>query len=350
MILISSTLESDPTVLGVTRLLEQRGCEVVVLTPSVLEQPSGLIIAGGDGGPAECILHLPGGVIDLREVRSAWLWRGWCPDPLLEPYHRLAGRPADWRFYNNEWAAFHKGLSLLLGQLGVFCVNPPPWNVAFEEKCCQLALAAEAGLSVPPTLFTARLSPARAFARTHGDVIVYKPFRSHVVELEPSDDERTHIGRLLTNRVRAEDLVESDELVPTPGIFQPYIPKQVELRIVVVGRRLFTCAIHSQSSERSRDDWRRYDVENTPHVCHQLPEPVAASLLRLVDRMGLVFGSADMIVTPAGEHVFLEINPNGQFDFVVRLTGMPVYEHLAAMLAEGSVDYSVEEVAACGSP
>src|SRR5262245_54119509 len=320
MILISSTLDSDPTVRNVARILERRGADVVLLTPAVLEEPSALTITGGRRH-ADCVLRIADRSIDLRDVRSAWLWRGWCPDPLLEPYHRLTGRPADWRFYNGEWAAFHKGMSLLLSQLGVFCVNPPPWNVAFEEKCCQLALAAQCGLKVPPTLYTARLPVAREFADAHGGDIVYKPFRSFITEREPGPGESARIARLLTNRVATADLVEWEGLVPTPGIFQPYVPKQMELRTTIVGRRLFTCAIHSQKSERSREDWRRYDIDNTPYTRHELPDEVAASLRHLMDRMGLVFGSADLIVTPEGEHVFLEVNPNGQFDFVAQLTG-----------------------------
>lgn len=349
MILISAAFDHDPSARTVLQLLEQRGADVVMLTPAVLQEPSSLTISGARHGRADCVLRVGDRTIDLRDVRSAWLWRGWRPDPLVERFHPLAGRPAEWRFYNGEWALFHKGLCMLLSQLGAFCVNPPPWNVAFEEKCAQLAMAADAGLAIPTTLYTARPSTARALADAHGGSIVYKPFRAFVVEREVVDGQPTRVAKLLTNRIAAADLVETDDLLPTPGIFQPYVSKDVELRIAVVGRRLFACAIHSQLSERSREDWRRYDIENTPYVPYELPADVAGALLRLMERMGLVFGSADMIVTPEGEHVFLEVNPNGQFDFMARLAGLPVYEHLAAMLAAATPDYAIEEVATCGS-
>ena len=32
-----------------------------------------------------------------------------------------------------------------------------------------------------------------------------------------------------------------------------------------------------------------------------------------MDRLGLVFGCLDLVVTPEGEHVFLEVNEMGQF-------------------------------------
>jgi ATP-binding cassette subfamily B protein len=47
-----------------------------------------------------------------------------------------------------------------------------------------------------------------------------------------------------------------------------------------------------------------------------LPDDVAAALLRLLDLSGLQYGAADFIVTPAGDHVFLECNPAGEFSWL----------------------------------
>jgi hypothetical protein len=46
---------------------------------------------------------------------------------------------------------------------------------------------------------------------------------------------------------------------------------------------------------------------------YQLPEEIELKILRFMRRMGLVFGSLDMIVTPEGEYIFLEVNEQGQF-------------------------------------
>src|SRR5207249_2847770 len=128
---------------------------------------------------------------------------------------------------------------------------------------------------------------AREFAETNAGSIVYKPFRPYLHVAEPSDDGPVSVERLLTNRVRIDDLVEPAGFVPTPSIFQSYVPKRVELRVVVVGRRLFACAIHSQQSARSRDDWRRYDFDNTPYEPYDLPAEVGSKICRLMDRLGL---------------------------------------------------------------
>src|SRR5262249_9215666 len=154
-------------------------------------------------------------------------------------------RKAEWDFFEREWIAFYKGFSLLLAQHDVFCVNPVPLNTAFEEKCAQLFLAADVGLPIPPTLYTTRLAVAREFSASHGNDLIYKPFRPYLHVPVPRDDRPVIVEKLLTNRIRAADLVEGENYIPTPSIFQPYVPKQFELRVVVVGRRLFACAIHS---------------------------------------------------------------------------------------------------------
>jgi glutathione synthase/RimK-type ligase-like ATP-grasp enzyme len=344
MILILTQFADDVTVERVCQLVRLHGAEPVVVAPTTLEEPSSFTVANGPAGGVRRTLRLRDRTIDLAEVSAAFLWRSWRPHPLQERFRQLARTPHHWSFFENEWAAFHKGFSLALAYSGVFCVNPPPWNSAFEEKCCQLMLAAEVGLTIPPTLFTARLPVAEEFRAAHAESIIYKPFRAYMRVVEPRGDRPAMAQKLLTNRVKDGDLVEAADFLPTPGIFQPYVEKEFEVRVVAVGRRLFACAIHSQQSERSREDWRRYDFDRTPYEPYALPPGVAARLLALMGRLGLVFGSADLIVTPDGEHVFLEVNPNGQFDFVAQLAGLPIYEHLAAMLVAGTVDYSTEMI------
>ncbi len=342
MILIITQFENDLTVVRLGQLLREQGADLVVVSPETLEQPSSFFIGHGLNGGVRSILRLVDREIDLREVQTAWLWRSWRPEPLLDRFRALYKQREEWRFFQQEWLRFHKSFSMTLAYYPIFCVNPPPWNDAFEEKCCQLSVAAEVGLCIPPTLYTTRLSVVHKFCSEHGGAIIYKPFRSYLRVIEPEGDHTWRSQMLFTNRVKDEDLVEPEGFLPTPGIFQPYIDKQIELRIVVIGRQLFTCAIHSQLSERSRDDWRHYDLEHTPYVAYELPATISQKLLHLMDRLHLVFGSIDMILTPEGEYIFLEVNPNGQFDFVAGLAHLPIYEHFAAMLMAGSVEYSVE--------
>jgi glutathione synthase/RimK-type ligase-like ATP-grasp enzyme len=63
-----------------------------------------------------------------------------------------------------------------------------------------------------------------------------------------------------------------------------------------------------------------------------LPSAIQAKLLALMDRLGLVFGCVDIILTPAGEYVFLEVNPSGQWGWIEDKTGMPITSALVDLL------------------
>ena len=60
-------------------------------------------------------------------------------------------------------------------------------------------------------------------------------------------------------------------------------------------------------------DWRAIHSGRMLIETFELPEAVAHKVRVFMQRMGLVFGSIDMIVTPEDEYVFLEVNEQGQF-------------------------------------
>jgi len=119
-------------------------------------------------------------------------------------------------------------------------------------------------------------------------------------------------------------------------VFQEYIPKALELRISIVGHQVFAAAIYSQMTERTKHDWRRYDLEKTPHAVYILPAGVERACIDIVQHYGLAFAAIDMVVTPQGDFVFLELNPNGQWLWIERLTGQPISDAIADMLVRAA--------------
>ena len=75
-------------------------------------------------------------------------------------------------------------------------------------------------------------------------------------------------------------------------------------------------------------DWRAAAWDNpgesAPHAPMDLPSDVEKFCLALVHSYGLRFGAIDLIVTPRGDWVFLELNPNGQWVWIEQLTGLPI--------------------------
>ena len=52
-----------------------------------------------------------------------------------------------------------------------------------------------------------------------------------------------------------------------------------------------------------------------------------------MNRLGLAFGAIDLVLTPEGQYVFLEINPSGQWLWLEDKLGFPITERIAAWLA-----------------
>ncbi len=48
----------------------------------------------------------------------------------------------------------------------------------------------------------------------------------------------------------------------------------------------------------------------------------------------MVYGALDFIVTPEGQHVFLEVNPAGQYLWVEAQTKLPITAALADVLTD----------------
>ncbi|MCH8242864.1 MAG: hypothetical protein IH897_09665 [Planctomycetes bacterium] len=67
-----------------------------------------------------------------------------------------------------------------------------------------------------------------------------------------------------------------------------------------------------------------------------VPDDVLNKLRSLMKSLDLTNGAVDMIRTPDGEHVFLEINPAGEWGMLERDLKLPISEAIAdALLIEG---------------
>jgi hypothetical protein len=196
-------------------------------------------------------------------------------------------------------------------------------------KAAQLAAAARLGFQIPPTLVSNNPTEILAFVKRARTEVVFKTF-----------------GALVPTTIVTPELLADPELLRwTPGIYQHYVPKAYELRATVIGRRIFAVKINSQETLRGRIDWReaqrrpRGQAGDLTFEAAILPAAVAERCLHLMQVLGLVYGAIDLIVTPALEYVFLEVNPAGQFLWAESETGLPLLDALSTMLIEGRPDY-----------
>ncbi len=307
--------------------LQNLGQEVVRLNTD--EFPTSVRLSVGYGDEADTLRLVPaegGEPADLRKVTAIWNRRYFTgrqiPDD-LDPQLREPSVEESRRTVTGFVAA--------LEAEGVFALDPLRAAGHARQKPLQLALARELGLELPRTLISNDPDEARAFAGRCKQGVVTKMMTSFAVY---DGDGRENV--VFTNALGAEDLAALDDgLDLCPMTFQEAIPKKLEIRTTIIGHEVFSGAIDSQSSDRAQHDWRRDGAGMIEQWRpYELPADVADKLLRLHDRLGLNYGASDLILTPDGRHVFLEVNPVGEFYWLERHAGLPLMRALADVLVK----------------
>lgn len=209
----------------------------------------------------------------------------------------------------------------------VIWVSHPDALQAAKYKAQQLYLARRLGFTVPETLITNDPNAFRDFFSRHHNRVIVKIAGRGPTTLQPDQI-------IYTTLLTAASLEHAEEIRFAPHLFQQYIEKQYEVRVTVIGDKIFAVRIDSQKNESTRVDWRHYDFANTPHTAMTLPPEVEERCLTMVARYGLMFGAIDLIVTPDNKWVFLEINPNGQWLWLEELTGLPMTDALIEILTK----------------
>jgi glutathione synthase/RimK-type ligase-like ATP-grasp enzyme len=251
-------------------------------------------------------------------VAAVWLWRLW-PAALDE---RLPAAQAQ--------AAQRESLTTLRGLLELLSdaawIDPPDAIACAENKTRQLRLAHEVGLAIPPTLITSDPQAARAFYAAQGGQVVAKLQNSLGYSMRGG-------GGLPTRLLRGADLAALDGLVHCPMIFQRYVEKAYELRVAWVDGQAFVGAL---DGAHCGVDWRYAATASWQE--HSLPEAIHKKISTLMARLSLRQGALDLIVTPGGEYVFLEVNPHGEWGMLERDLGLPIGAALAEALLRRAAD------------
>ncbi|MGA2261835.1 MAG: hypothetical protein ABSH28_10395, partial [Acidobacteriota bacterium] len=199
------------------------------------------------------------------------------------------------------------------------------WQAEF--KPFQLSLAAGFGLEIPKTVVTNEPQVILESYAEFGRMIVKATRSGHL----------TRAGEefaMFTSEVLERHLEEVNRAKLSPAIYQALIPKRHDIRVTIVGQQVFAVAIESQSDPSAMIDWRQTQNSQLPHHRITLPADIASKLLLLMDSMRLAFGAVDMIETPDGEYVFLEINPNGQWLWLDDMLDCGISDAVATWLSK----------------
>ncbi len=277
----------------------------------------------GGSGDERLTLTNEEGEFDLREVTAVWHRR------LNFGAHLPAGLDKQLRHASlGESSAAAHGL---LASLKAFRVDHLHHIRHAENKQLQLQVARELGLDTPRTLTTNDPAAARVFAKNCEDGIVTKMLSSFAIH-----DEGKELV-VFTNPVKPEDLADLSGLNLCPATFQELLAKSLEIRVTVVGHRVMSASVDSQVSARAAHDWRRDGLRMLHNwQPYRLPLEFEEKILRLMDYFSLNYGAIDVILTPDDRHVFLELNPSGEFFWLERTPGLPISDAIADLLLGNS--------------
>ncbi len=214
---------------------------------------------------------------------------------------------------------------ILAALSGCLWVNDPMAAARAEYKPVQLSAATAAGLRIPQTIITSDPHTAYDWARQLTRPVIYKPLDG----VWHADEGQVRV--IYTSPVTDLDDLLDPALGKTAHLFQEQIRKAFEARVTIVGSQVFAVRIDA-GSPAARTDWRS-DYGALAYSLIELPTDVAAGLVDLHRRLGLVYGAADLICDEAGNWVFLETNQSGEWGWLAAETGVPVAAALADLLS-----------------
>lgn len=324
MAVLILTRRMDPTADLVVQELDRRQVPVMRLDPADLLGCGGLTaqIDARTGQWKGELANADGRAIALDEIRSIY-WR--------RPTRIANEATADVAelFAQRETEAAFMGV---LWSLGARWVNDPHDNRRANSKALQLRIASQYGLAIPGSLITDDADAAQRFARQHDTI--YK----HIGDSPPLFVDGKPAA-IYTTAVKAADIDDSVSLAS--HFFQQRIRKTYEVRLTVVGNRMFAGRIDAHS-EAARVDFRA-DYANLTYEKVDVPPDVRAGVRRLMARFNLLYGALDFVVRD-GQWIFLEINPNGQWGWIAYETAAPVTSAIADLLEEPCTTPSLRSI------
>lgn len=225
--------ENDWSAEAVSAELNNRGVETRRLDTADFPQRARLFarLDHGDFTRWHGGIETEDGITRLDEVTAVYYRKPRdfdLPGGLSEPERRFARAQA------------RLGIGGLLASLPVCWINHMAALADAEYKPAQLTLAARCRLTVPPTLVTNDPNEVAEFAAHHGPLVV-KPLATPIVH------EGGGYTAVYTREVTETDLADLAGVQTTAHLFQQLVPKRHEVRVTVVGQRLFSVAIHAGS-------------------------------------------------------------------------------------------------------
>lgn len=252
-----------------------------------------------------------GNKINSDKIKGVWHRKAWkisVPEELDEDYEKI---------FLKEYASLRYNLFTILEDAA--WINPFENEKKIDgNKMLQLKIAEKHHLTIPKTIFSNDAEKITAFFHENCNGKMVAKLHGVLSKSMGGED------LVSTNIIDGDSLEFISDIAYCPMIFQPYIEKEYELRIVYVDGEFFTGKINNSENV----DWR-VAQENFFWSAYDLPKNIKASLTSMMKEMGLYLGAIDMIKSRDGNYYFLEVNPQGEWGMLQKELHFPIAERIA---------------------
>jgi glutathione synthase/RimK-type ligase-like ATP-grasp enzyme len=238
--------------------------------------------------------------LSSAEIMSVWFRRpkdivAQHPDPDASQYMKI------------QATAFLRGLYFCCHNSALW-INPLPALHRARIKLQQIQQAINLGFDVPHTIVSNSPQELIDFFDRH-EVVCTKSLD------EPNFLSDGAIYPIFTRVIDSkEDLTDNvDSLRLCPILLQEYIEKTSDIRVIVLGDKVFAVEIFSQDHELAIHDFRGVAPKFLKHKVHNLPCELKIKIQNFVKQQGLYYSALDFVLSKNKKYYFLENNPNGQW-------------------------------------
>jgi len=223
------------------------------------------------------------------------------------------------QLYRSQWSSFIRNLIVFENSMWV---NNPVDTYKAENKLYQLHIAKKTGLDIPKSYIGNCIS----------DFVVDK--NNYIVKsldtalfYEGNQEMFTY-----SNVISGTELKQSS-IQYAPIILQECIQNKIDIRVTVIGNKVFPVTIKNNNSG-IEGDWRKMDKDNLSYEPINLPDSIIEKILLLMKELRLKFGGIDLMLSD-NKYYFVEVNPTGEWGWLVRTAKLPLQKEIVNLLTGG---------------
>jgi glutathione synthase/RimK-type ligase-like ATP-grasp enzyme len=258
-------------------------------------------------------------------------------------------------FYGNEFVREYSlqqwtsAFQILQGSLGCKWINSPEATIQANDCIRQLSAAKAVGFDIPETLITNDPTTAMDFCSLHDGNIIVKGLNHHDLVVG---------NKLYSTYARPvrdfQLLIRDGDLAAAPCVWQQKITKRSELRITVIGEKVFAAELGSkflgEKNPHNVDIHHYLSDSNFPiKKVDRLSDKIVDGCIKLAKSLGLEYAAIDFAIDREDydddgnnnnnnntNAIFLEINPTGEWYWIESKTGLRMTDAMADLI-EGCI-------------